>query len=296
VLCACIDIGSNTTRLLVAEPDGAGALAVVLQQRAFTCVGSALDADGRIAAAKVEEVAAEVTRQHRLAEVAGAVALRAVATAAIRRATNHAELVEATRAACGVEVEVLPADEEARLAFLGATRMLEDPCDGDLAVVDVGGGSTEIVVGNPCEGVRYSVSLPLGSGTLTDQHLRSDPPSGEQLRALRAEVARALDGVAPPRPRLALAAGGSATSLHRMVGPEIDADSIARALAIICAAPIAEVARRFDLDHQRVRLLPAGITVLAAVAERLGQSLCVGRGGLREGILFELFDAEGGPA
>src|SRR5688572_12139483 len=122
-LYACIDIGSNTTRLLVAEP-GDEALREVMAQKAFTRLGKGLRKDGRIAPDKVEEVAEVVATQVRLAEELEVERLRAVATAAIRGAANGADLVEAVRERAGVEVEVLDGDEEARLAFVGATRTL----------------------------------------------------------------------------------------------------------------------------------------------------------------------------
>src|SRR6478672_6075945 len=120
MVCACIDIGSNTTRLLVAAPR-AGGLRELCQQRAFTRIGRALRDDGRIVTGKIEEVAEVVATQARTAEQLGARALKAVATAAIREAANRDDLVAAVRTRCGVDVEVLTDGEEARLAFVGAT-------------------------------------------------------------------------------------------------------------------------------------------------------------------------------
>jgi exopolyphosphatase/guanosine-5'-triphosphate,3'-diphosphate pyrophosphatase len=106
MVCACIDIGSNTTRLLVAAPR-AGGLRELCQQRAFTRIGRALRDDGRIGTRKIEEVAEVVATQARTAEQLGARALKAVATAAIREAANRDDLVAAVRTRCGVDVEVL---------------------------------------------------------------------------------------------------------------------------------------------------------------------------------------------
>jgi exopolyphosphatase/guanosine-5'-triphosphate,3'-diphosphate pyrophosphatase len=149
VRCACIDIGSNTTRLLVAEPDEAG-LREVLAQRVFTRLRSV---DDTIAAEKLGEVAATVAAQVRLARDAGADDVVAVGTAAIRGARNGDELCAAVRDASGVEVAVLSGEDEARLAFLGATRTARDVPDEMVAVVDVGGGSSEIVCGTAKGGV-----------------------------------------------------------------------------------------------------------------------------------------------
>ncbi len=167
MLCGCIDIGTNTTRVLVAEARD-GVLTEVLQRRAFTRLGRGLQAGGEIPAARIAETASVVAEQHALAEQAGATSIRAVATAVIRRAANRDEFVDAIRAHGGVEVCVLNGEEEARLAFLGATRTLGRPLEGRVAVVDVGGGSTEIAVGTLAGGVEWCASFPFGSGFLAD--------------------------------------------------------------------------------------------------------------------------------
>ena len=108
---------------------------------------------------------------------------------------------------------------------------------------------------------------------------------------MRADAAAAFAGADPPRPELALAVGGSAASLRRLVGPELGRDAMARALAVLASAPAEAVAARCDIDVERVRLLPAGILVLGAAAEQLGRPLRIGCGGLREGVLLELAGA-----
>src|SRR5438128_2300505 len=137
--CAAIDIGSNTTRVLVAEPEG-GQLRTVMDQRAYTRLGKASGKDGAIGPEKVAEVADAVATQVRLAEELEADAIRIVATAAIREASNRDEVVDAITRACGVPVEVLSEEEEGRLAFIGATRTLGHLVEGEVGVVDVGGG------------------------------------------------------------------------------------------------------------------------------------------------------------
>jgi exopolyphosphatase/guanosine-5'-triphosphate,3'-diphosphate pyrophosphatase len=287
MLCACIDIGSNTTRVLVAEARR-GVLTEVLQRREFTRIGKELRADGRISPAKVAEVAAIVDEQRRLAESAGASEIRVVATAAIREASNRDELLQAVRARAGMEVQVLDGEEEARLAFLGATRTLPLAPEGVVAVVDVGGGSTEIAVGRVADGTPWSISFRLGSGALTDAYLRSDPPSDAELEAMRAHAAAVLAGPEVPPADVAVAVGGSATSLRRLIGGFIEPGALQKGLLALCAEPACDVARRFELDAERVRLLPAGILILEAASRRLGRPLMIGRGGIREGVLLEL--------
>ena len=285
VRCACIDIGSNTTRLLVADRTERG-LAEVLQRRAFTRLGRGLDATGCIERQKIAEVAREVAAQVAVAQEHGAEWIRVVATAAVRRAGNRAELCEAVRAAAGLPVEILTGEQEARLAFEGATRTLEHAPLGEIGVVDVGGGSTELVVGTLEHGVSWCASVSVGSGDLAESYLRSDPPTHEELHALRAHVTGALGSLDVPHPLHALAVGGSATSLRLLVGAELDPASLEGGLRVLAAHPVDEVARRWEIDPQRVRLLPAGILLLEAASGAFGRTLRVSRGGLREGVLL----------
>jgi exopolyphosphatase/guanosine-5'-triphosphate,3'-diphosphate pyrophosphatase len=287
MLCGCIDIGTNTTRVLVAEPHPGG-LREVLQRRSFTRLGRGLAPGGTIPAARIAETASVVAEQHALAEQAGASSIRAVATAVIRRAANRDEFCAAIRSHGGVEVCVLDGQEEARLAFLGATRTIGRKLEGRVAVVDVGGGSTEIAVGTLAGGVEWAASFEFGSGFLADAYLGSDPPCAGELEAVRAHAAGALAEVDPGPIDVAIAVGGSAASLPTLVGRVLDAAALERALGVLAAAPAAAVAERHGIAPERAHLLPAGILVLGAAAQRLGRPLTIGRGGLREGVILEL--------
>jgi exopolyphosphatase / guanosine-5'-triphosphate,3'-diphosphate pyrophosphatase len=287
MLCGCIDIGSNTTRVLVADASD-GRLREVLQRRAFTRIGKGLQPGAEIPRAKIEEVAAVVASHRELAEAAGAHPVRTVATAAIRCAANRDEFVEVVGERGGVEVTILEGEEEARLAFVGATRTLGRPLDGVIGVVDVGGGSTEIAVGTVADGVSWWASFRLGSGHLADEYLRSDPPSAADLRAMGAHAAGVFGELEVPRPDAAVAVGGSAASLRRLVGATLDGDSLQRAMQVLAAEPADAVAQRFSIDRERVLLMPAGLTVLDAAGAAFGRPLKIGRGGLREGVIFEL--------
>jgi exopolyphosphatase/guanosine-5'-triphosphate,3'-diphosphate pyrophosphatase len=283
---ACIDIGSNTTRLLVADCGREG-IAEVHQERVFTHIGRGRRADGKIAESKIAEVAAVVAEQLQTARELGAAEVTAVATAAIRRAVNGAELALAIGAACGLRVRILTGEEEARLAFVGAARTCGHVPAGELGVVDVGGGSSELVVGRVPDRVSWSASLALGTGDLADGALRSDPPTREELDAARRQVRSTLGELRVPRPVEAVAVGGSAASLARLAGPLLDAAAFARSLGELAAAPAREVARRFALDVERVRLLPAGLLILQAASELFAAPLSVAGGGLREAVLLE---------
>ena len=289
MICACIDIGSNTTRLLVADA-GDGTLRELVAERVFTRIGRSLGHGGSIPAEKIAETADVVRRQVAVAGELGAEQILAVATAAIRDAPNRDDLVDAVAQAGGLDLTVLTGEEEARLSFVGATRTLLRPAEGAVAVIDVGGGSSEIAIGEPDGRMEWSESFRIGSGFLADLYLRSDPPSTDELEKVRLHVAETFEGLEPPAAQSAVAVGGTATSLRRLVGGELTHDTLERGIRVLSLTPIPEVARRFELDTERVRLLPAGILVLAAISDLLELPLRIARGGLREGLLLELVE------
>ncbi|HSD81868.1 MAG TPA: hypothetical protein VLB47_14460, partial [Solirubrobacteraceae bacterium] len=131
-----------------------------------------------------------------------------------------------------------------------------------------------------------SASIATGSGVLTAERLPSDPPAAAELSDAAAAAADAFAGLAPPAVELALAVGGSAMSLRRLVGEELTRDAQRAALATAVAAPAAEVAERLGLHPERVRLLPAGLLLLGAAADAFGRPLRLGHGGLREGVVL----------
>ena len=289
MLCAAVDIGSNTTRVLVAEPQD-GLLRKVMEQRAYTRIDKASKRKGKIVPEKIGEIADVVDTQVRLARELGAEATRVVATAAIRDAKNRSEVAEEITRVCGVPVDVLSEEEEGRLAFLGATRTLGHPIEGELAVVDVGGGSSEIIFGTVSDGVREVRSFKIGSGALADEFLTNDPPSAAEIRGLRDAIADFFEGVEVEQPGHAVAVGGSATSLRTLVGAMLEYETLERAVRVLAGDPIIEVARRFELDPRRVRILPAGVLILEKLSELLCQPLQIGKGGLREGIVLDLLN------
>jgi exopolyphosphatase/guanosine-5'-triphosphate,3'-diphosphate pyrophosphatase len=292
--CAVIDIGSNTTRLLVAEPhpERPGALVEVAAHRAFVRL-TATERRTGIPADKAFAIAEAVAEQALTARANDITALRVVATAALRDAPGRDVLLAQLSAAAGVPVEVLSGEEEARLAFAGATAALARDGVGTVLVADVGGGSTELAAGAPGRAPTWWASLPIGSGALAEAHLHDDPPAPAQVVAARAEAAAALAAAGCPPAEVAWAVGGSATSLRRLCGERLTAAALDGALARITAAPAAETALDLDLHVERVRLLPAGLVLLAEVARAARCPLHVGAGGLREGVLLDLLGEVG---
>jgi exopolyphosphatase/guanosine-5'-triphosphate,3'-diphosphate pyrophosphatase len=293
MLCAAIDIGSNTTRVLVAEPMD-GQLTKVMEQRAYTRINKALGEDGSICPDKVEEVCDVVATQVRLARELGAEVIRAVATAAVREAGNGEEVARAIEEASGVPVDILDEEEEGRLSFIGATKTLGHPVAGTVGVVDVGGGSTEVILGTVPGGVESVRSWRVGSGVLADELIASDPPSAAEVRRVRERIEDIFEGVEIEHPAQAVAVGGSATSLRRLVGAVLEYETLERGIRVLCGGPASEVARRFELDPQRVRILTTGVLLLEKVSELLGQPLQIGKGGLREGVILDLLSTRSG--
>jgi len=292
-LCAAIDIGSNTTRVLVAEPVE-GQLKKVMEQRAYTRINKAVDGNGAILAEKVEEVRDVVATQVRLARELGAERIRAVATAAVREASNGEEVAGQVSVAAGVPVEVLSDEEEGRLSFIGATKTLGHPVEGRVGVVDVGGGSSEVILGTVPGGADEVLSWKVGSGVLADELISSDPPSAAEIRKVRDRIDDVFAGVEIEHPAQAVAVGGSATSLRRLVGAVLEYETLERGIRVLCGDPAAEVARRFELDPERVRILATGVLLLEKISELLGQPLQIGKGGLREGIVLDLLNGSVG--
>jgi len=286
MLCAAIDIGSNTTRLLVAEPVD-GQLKKVMEQRAYTRINKAIRDSGEIPADKAAEVAEVVATQVRLARELGAETIRAVATAAVREASNGAAVAKQIGDGAGVPVEILSEQEEGRLSFIGATKTLGHPVDGLVGVVDVGGGSSEVILGTVPGGVREVRSWRVGSGVLADELIASDPPSAAEIRKVRDRIDDLFAGVEIEQPTQAVAVGGSATSLRRLVGAVLEYETLERGVRVLCSDPAADVARRFELDPQRVRILATGVLLLEKLSELLGQPLQIGKGGLREGVVLD---------
>jgi exopolyphosphatase / guanosine-5'-triphosphate,3'-diphosphate pyrophosphatase len=253
----------------------------------FTALVRELGTDGRIKEHTLDELAAIVSKQAGTARQLGATELRAVATAAVRRAANGRRLARSVSERTGTTIEILTAGEEARLAFAGAVGMLAQPPTGLVGVVDVGGGSCEIAVGEAGRSVTWWESVPLGTITLTDRCLPSDPPRPAELAAARSQAGIAVAGISPPAVGPGLAVGGSATSLGRVTGRLLDGAALHRALDLLGGATAGELGGRLGIDPRRVRLLPAALLLLEAIAARLGTPLAISSGGIREGLLLE---------
>jgi exopolyphosphatase / guanosine-5'-triphosphate,3'-diphosphate pyrophosphatase len=285
---AVIDVGTNTVRLLVAEQEE-GRLVPTHTDKELVRLGRDLAHNRRISDESLLHVSDALRRFATVARKLGAVDLRIIATSAAREAENGHELAERVLVDTGHELEIIDEDEEARLAWVGALNALDEPWEGEVGVVDVGGGSTEIVVGSLTGGIEFSHSYKLGSGRLTDLCIEHDPPRPFELERIRKIIDETLPPVgAIPQPQHASGVAGSASNLRRLVGPLLDIEALERAVRILCEHPSRRVARRFELEHERVRIMPAGALILHACAVRLGVPLWFCKGGIREGAVLEM--------
>lgn len=285
-----MDIGSNTTRLLVAEVEG-GLLRELAAVREFTLLGSVAADDGTIPTRNIGETAATVAAQVDTARRLGARLITVVGTAMLRRAPNAQELVAAVERETGFPLRVLSEAAEAELSFLGATTVSELGGDGAVAVADVGGGSSEIAIGRAGHSPDWWHSIAIGSAALARECLRDDPPTPDQIAHCREHADAAVRELEPPPVELALAVGGSATSLRLLAGQRLDDRSVEQTLHVLAHHPCADVARDHQIDVRRVKLLPAGLAILSAISGLLGVPLQISRGGLREGAILRLASA-----
>jgi exopolyphosphatase/guanosine-5'-triphosphate,3'-diphosphate pyrophosphatase len=283
---AVIDVGSNTVRLLVAAQES-GVPVPVYEQRAQVGLARDVERRGRLTQGKIREAARVARRFARLASEAGAVQLDVFVTAPARQSENGAVLVDALTAATGVPARALSAEAEGRLAFSGAVATLPR-LPASIAVCDVGGGSTQLVFGTGDGRPVWFRSLDIGSLRLAQRLLQSDPPTPRELDSVRREVAQCFTGLAPPLPRAALAVGGAARALRRIVGRTLGAKQLEKALERLTRRPAEEIAAVHGIEPWRAETLPAGAIVLAEAQRRLGVPLVVARAGLREGAALEL--------
>jgi exopolyphosphatase/guanosine-5'-triphosphate,3'-diphosphate pyrophosphatase len=280
---AVVDVGSNTVRLLVTGDDGE-----ILSLRERLRLGESVERHGAIPEAKLAELAACVGRFAAAARAEGAETLEVLVTSPGRQARNGNELGEALGAAARAPVRILSAQEEGRLAFVGALAASSVTGRKRVAVVDVGGGSAQVVTGSRREGPDWFCSIDLGSLRLASRLLSADPPGARAIAKARDAVERELAGFAPAPVGAALAVGGSARALRRLYGSRLGGGELSEAVELLTSTPCRELSARFGVSLARAATLPAGAVILEALQARLEVPLKVSRTGLRHGALLEL--------
>jgi exopolyphosphatase/guanosine-5'-triphosphate,3'-diphosphate pyrophosphatase len=274
-----IDVGSNTTRLLVASAGPKG-LDPVETQKLRLSLGEEIERHGVVSDVHVAAAAKAVAEMARAARRERVDSLDVFLTAPGRQAGNASELVAALTRAAGVQARVLTKDQEGTLAYRGAVLTAGIALPERIAVCDIGGASTEIAVGSPSSDPDWIESVDLGSVRLTTR-------TGD----MASEAEAAFDHLEPPTVEAALVVGGSARAARRLVGAELSETELAEALQIVETTSPREVADRFGVDRARAQILPAGVVLLAEVQRKLGVTLHVCGGGIREGAVLASLEA-----
>jgi exopolyphosphatase / guanosine-5'-triphosphate,3'-diphosphate pyrophosphatase len=309
---AAIDCGTNSIRLLVADLDpGSGAQTDLLRRMEIVRLGQGVDATGRLAPEALQRTFAACDDYAARIRELGAERIRFVATSATRDAKNRDEFFGGVRTRFGVEPEVITGDQEAALSFAGATRAVAaDGLDGDgtahptpYLVVDIGGGSTEFVLG--ADGVEAARSVDIGCVRLTERHLTQDPPADDQIAAARrdidAAIGRAAEAVPIDQAKTLVGVAGSVTTVAAVaLGlSEYERDRVH--LSRISAEAVRQVADRLLAStHEqraaipvihpgRVDVIGAGALILVQIMDRLGlPEVVVSEHDILDGIALSL--------
>ena len=283
-----VDVGSNTIHLLVGEVDD-GAVLPVTGEKVSARLGAGVEKTGRLDEGRLALAAEAITLFASIAAMNGAPSPEILATSAVRDAENGEELVGRVREATGLKMRLISGEKEAALGFRGALSAVRH--EGRVLVVDLGGGSAQLILGDGSDGLAERVSLPLGTNRTTERFVRQDPPTDAELGALREHAGRLLPEWDIGKARV-VAVGGSARAILKITRDGLTVDRLWRLSGEIREYPSGVLAREQGLAPERARVLPAAITTLATVLEHYGKDeLTVARGGIREGTLLAL---EGG--
>jgi exopolyphosphatase / guanosine-5'-triphosphate,3'-diphosphate pyrophosphatase len=308
---AAIDCGTNSIRLLVADADpDTGELVELDRRMTIVRLGQGVDRTGRLAPEALERTFAACHEYAAIIKEHGAERLRFVATSASRDAENRDEFVHGVLDILGVEPEVISGDQEAEFSFTGATKELagRDDLAKPYLVVDIGGGSTEFVVGD--DHVRGARSVDIGCVRMTERHLVrdgvvTDPPTPEQVDAIRADIEAALDLAEQSVPlreaRTLVGLAGSVTTVSAIAQnlPEYDPEAIHHSRVShdrvreiterLLGSTHAERAAIPSMHPGRVDVIGAGALVLLSIMERIGASeVVVSEHDILDGIAFKV--------
>jgi exopolyphosphatase/guanosine-5'-triphosphate,3'-diphosphate pyrophosphatase len=309
---AAIDCGTNSIRLLVADVPAEGAHTDLLRRMEVVRLGQGVDATGRLAPEAIERTRLVLVEYAAAARDLGATAVRMVATSASRDASNRADFEDMVLKVLGQRPDVVAGSEEAALSFLGATASLDaaarahgsPPPRPPFLVVDIGGGSTEFVLGNG-DGVRAARSVDIGCVRMTERHLHGDPPSAEQIREAEDDIRAALAEVtaAVPVGEAASLVGlaGSVTTVAALAlelpaydpaaihGSRIPVDAVRAVTADLLAATRERRAAMPVMHPGRVDVIGAGALVLRVLMDEFGMAeVVVSEHDILDGIALRL--------
>jgi exopolyphosphatase/guanosine-5'-triphosphate,3'-diphosphate pyrophosphatase len=284
---AVVDLGTNTTRLLVAEV-GDGALKELDKQTTITRLGQGVDATGRLADEAMDRVRAALAKYREIMDRENVTQTIAVATSAMRDASNGPAFRDELNERFGIDARTISGDEEARLTFLGSTsgRTPAAETAPETVVIDIGGGSTEYVIGPPNSSPDFHVSTQMGSVRHSERFVRSDPPKHDELVALAEDVWRVIDEHVPAQCREdvseGIAVAGTATTLaaidqeldpydpEKAHGYRVSLAAAERIQAMLAALPLAERRKVTGLHPDRAPTIVAGVTILVESIRAFG--------------------------
>ena len=282
---AVVDIGTNSTRLLVADVEDGRVGDVLARRTEITRLGAGVDADGRLSEEAMQRVYRVLDDYRKMIDEYGAHDAVAVLTSAVRDAANGQEFSDTVRERWGIEPHVLTGDQEARLTFLGATSERDPDDQTPTLVIDIGGGSTEFVIGVGRE-MSFHVSNQAGVVRQTERHLHSDPPTAEEQAALAADAREILSAGVPERWRRdvghAIAVAGTATSLasiaqelvpydpDKVEGFVLSADECRRLRERLAGLTLEERRQVPGLHPDRAPTIVAGAIILLVTLELFG--------------------------
>jgi exopolyphosphatase/guanosine-5'-triphosphate,3'-diphosphate pyrophosphatase len=247
---------------------------------------------GRIAQERLPLAADAIALFARISALNGVSEPVILATSAVRDAENGLELRERVRELTDLKMRLISGEEEAALGFRGAVSAVGTSLEGPVLVVDLGGGSAQLIVGEASSGPLMQVSLPLGSNRTTERFVDNDPAKKKELRALDEHVKDMVPGWSLSQRVSVVAVGGSARAILKITRDSLTVERMRKLALEICEIPSAVLAREHGLAPERAQVMPAAITTLAAILEHFDRDrLTVARGGLREGTLLTL--AEG---
>ena len=283
---AVVDIGTNSTRLLIAAVEDGRVTSELVRESRVTRLGQGVDASGRLADEAMERVFAVLADYRRMIDEHEVTETVAVLTSAVRDAANGGEFTDAVRERYGLDARTIPGAEEAELTFLGATSERDHGADdGEIVVIDIGGGSTELVVGHGGE-VAFFVSMQAGVVRQTERHVHHDPPQPGELDALAREVAATIAESVPAdvRERVtgAVAVAGTATSAAaidlrlepydpaKVHGHTLTIEQLGSELDHLASIPNAERREVPGLHPDRAPTIVAGVVMLRQVLTAFG--------------------------
>ena len=283
---AIIDVGSNTVRMLVADRGDCG-FVPVREAKEQISLGAEVARIGHISDEKLLETGRYAREFAGIARALGCERISTIVTAPGRQSNNAGALLHILGAAVGTSARVVSAEEEGRLAYIGARAAT--PLPGDVAVLDIGGGSTELMGGDDASRPDWLVSLDIGSQVLTARHFDEDVPRKRDILDCREEIETAFAGLSFPEVTAVLATGGSARALRRIVGHRmLDTDDLRNVVRRLAKRTPQQCSQDFGLDAGRGRVVLAGALLAQEAQRALGLPLTVARGGIREGAVLEM--------